>query len=72
MRACSADHGRVVWDVDTNRPYGGVNGIEAHGGSIDGPGTVVVVDGVVYTNSGYGYVGEATGNVLLAFTVDGK
>ena len=39
------------------------------GGSIGGPGPVIV-DGVVYTNSSYGYVGEATGNVLLAFSVD--
>ena len=71
MRAYSSDDGRVIWDFDTNRPFEAVDGIEAHGGSIDGPGAVVV-DGVVYTNSGYGYVGEAPGNVLLAFTVDGK
>jgi polyvinyl alcohol dehydrogenase (cytochrome) len=71
MRAYSTDDGRIVWDVDTNKTYDAVDGIEAHGGSIDGPGAVIV-DGVVYTNSGYGYVGEATGNVLLAFTVDGK
>jgi polyvinyl alcohol dehydrogenase (cytochrome) len=71
MRAYETDSGKVVWDVDTNIPYEAVNGITAHGGSIDGPGAVVV-DGVVYTNSGYGYVGEATGNVLLAFTVDGR
>ena len=71
MRAYASATGQVVWDVDTNIPYQAVDGVPAHGGSIDGPGAVVA-DGVVYTNSGYGYVGEATGNVLLAFTVDGK
>jgi polyvinyl alcohol dehydrogenase (cytochrome) len=71
LRAYSTADGKVLWDVDTNRAYQPVDGVEGHGGSIDGPGPVVV-DGVLYTNSGYGYVGEATGNVLLAYTVDGK
>jgi polyvinyl alcohol dehydrogenase (cytochrome) len=71
MRAYSTADGRVLWDIDTNQTYQTVNGVPGHGGSIDGPGPVIV-DGVVYTNSGYGYVGEATGNVLLAFTIDGK
>ncbi len=71
MRAYSAADGKVLWDVDTQKTYQTVDGVEGHGGSIDGPGPVIV-DGVVYVNSGYGYVGEATGNVLLAFTVDGK
>lgn len=71
MRAYATADGKVVWDVDTNIPYAAVNGVEGHGGAIDGPGAVIV-DGIVYTNSGYGYVGEATGNMLLAFSVDGK
>jgi polyvinyl alcohol dehydrogenase (cytochrome) len=60
-----------VWDFDTKKPYQTVNGVPGNGGSIDGPGPVIA-DGILYTNSGYGYVGEATGNVLLAFSVDGK
>jgi polyvinyl alcohol dehydrogenase (cytochrome) len=71
MRAYSAADGKVIWDVDTQQTYDTVNGVPGHGGSIDGPGPVVV-DGILYTNSGYGYVGEATGNVLLAYSVDGK
>jgi polyvinyl alcohol dehydrogenase (cytochrome) len=71
MRAYSAVDGKVVWDFDTKKPYQTVNGVTGNGGSIDGPGPVIV-DGILYTNSGYGYVGEATGNVLLAFSVDGK
>ncbi|MDB5395080.1 MAG: cytochrome Cbb3 [Rhodospirillales bacterium] len=71
MRAYSTKDGHVLWDVDTKQTYQTVNGVTGNGGSIDGPGPVVV-DGILYTNSGYGYVGEATGNVLLAFSVDGK
>jgi len=32
----------------------------------------VVSGGMVFVNSGYGFVGGMPGNVLLAFTVDGK
>jgi len=45
--------------------------VKAHGGSLDGPGPVVV-GGMLYVNSGYAFVGTAPGNVLLAFSVDGK
>ena len=62
---------RKLWDMDTQKPYDTVNGVPGNGGSIDGPGPVVV-DGVLYTNSGYGYIGETPGNVLLAYSVDGK
>jgi polyvinyl alcohol dehydrogenase (cytochrome) len=48
-----------------------VNGAKASGGSLDGPGGVVV-GGMLYVNSGYAFVGGAPGNVLLAFSVDGK
>jgi polyvinyl alcohol dehydrogenase (cytochrome) len=51
--------------------YRTVNGVKAKGGSLDGPGAVVV-GGILYVNSGYGMFGEMPGNVLLAFSVDGK
>jgi len=38
-------------------------------GSLDGAGPVVV-DGMLYVNSGYPRFGGAVGNVLLAFGVD--
>lgn len=37
----------------------------------DGPGAVVV-GGTLYVNSGYAKFGMAPGNVLLAFSADGK
>jgi polyvinyl alcohol dehydrogenase (cytochrome) len=70
LRAYSAADGRIVWDVDTKTEYHTVNAVPAHGGSIDGPGAVVV-GGTLYVNSGYGFFGTMPGNGLLAFSVDG-
>ena len=42
LRGYSADDGRIIWDVDTKGEHRTVNGVAAHGGSIDGPGVVVV------------------------------
>jgi polyvinyl alcohol dehydrogenase (cytochrome) len=71
LRAYSTTDGRTIWDVDTAREYQTVNGAKAAGGSIDGPGPVIV-GGILYVNSGYGMFGGAPGNALLAFSVDGK
>jgi polyvinyl alcohol dehydrogenase (cytochrome) len=71
LRAYSADDGRILWDFDTERDFDTVNGAKANGGSLDGPGAVIV-GGILYVNSGYTAFGGAPGNVLLAFSVDGK
>ena len=71
LRAYATGDGRIVWDVDTAVEYQSVNGVKAKGGSLDGPGPTVV-GGTLYVNSGYGMFGEMPGNVLLAFSVDGK
>jgi polyvinyl alcohol dehydrogenase (cytochrome) len=71
LRAYDAASGRIIWDVDTMGTYETVNGLTALGGSLDGPGPVVV-GGMLYVNSGYAFTGGAPGNVLLAFSVDGK
>jgi polyvinyl alcohol dehydrogenase (cytochrome) len=67
LRAYSTRDGRVLWDYDTVREYTTVNGVTAKGGSI-GNGGVAVVDGMLFTNSGYSNV--MPGNVLLAFSAD--
>jgi polyvinyl alcohol dehydrogenase (cytochrome) len=59
----------VLWDIDTAREFTGVNGVKGNGGSIDGPGAVVVT-GMVYINSGYARQGGMPGNVLLAYGAD--
>ncbi|NIP96231.1 MAG: PQQ-binding-like beta-propeller repeat protein [Akkermansiaceae bacterium] len=65
VRAYSPETGEVLWDYDTNRPFDTVNGVEARGGSVNGPG-VTVVDGWLYVGTGYGLFGMP-GNALLAF-----
>jgi polyvinyl alcohol dehydrogenase (cytochrome) len=69
LRAYSTIDGRILWDFDTAREYQTVNGIAASGGSLD-HGGATIVNGVVYVNSGGG--AAHPGNVLLAFSVDGK
>jgi len=71
LRAYSTEDGKILWDIDTMMDYKTVNQVKAHGGSLDGPGPVIV-GGVVYVNSGYAFAGSAPGNVLLAFSADGK
>ena len=71
LRAYSAEDGHILWDVDTAKDFKTANGVKAHGGALDGPGAVIV-GGTLFVNSGYAFLGAAPGNVLLAFSVDGK
>ena len=66
LRAYSSEDGAILWDFDTARDFQTVNGVTGNGGSIDGPGPVVV-KGMVYVNSGYSRQAGMPGNVLLAF-----
>lgn len=68
IRAYAAATGEVIWEFDTNVPFATVNGIEANGGSMDGPGAVVA-GGMLYVTSGNGGIVGRPGNVLLAFGV---
>jgi polyvinyl alcohol dehydrogenase (cytochrome) len=67
VRAYDAATGKVLWEFNTIRDFDTVNRVQARGGSIDGPG-VVVVGGTVFVTSGYSRNGGIPGNVLLAFT----
>ena len=71
LRAYSTRDGTIIWDFDTAQQVDTVNGGRAKGGALDGGGPTIV-DGVLYTNSGYGRLIGHPGNLLLAFTVDGK
>lgn len=71
VRAYSAEDGKVLWDFDTVKDFQTVNGIKGKGGALDGAGPVVI-NGMVFVNSGYPRFGGLPGNVLLAFTPDGK
>jgi polyvinyl alcohol dehydrogenase (cytochrome) len=68
LRAYATDDARLLWEIDTARDYTTVNGVLAHGGALDGPGPIVV-NGMLYVNSGYAQWGGLPGNVLLAFEV---
>jgi len=69
LRAYSADDGKILWDFDTAKEYGAVNGVPARGGSLDGAGPVIA-GGMLFVNSGYPRNGGMPGNVLLAFSVE--
>ena len=71
FRAYSTTDGRVLWDFDTAKEYTTANGVRASGGSID-VGGPAIANGVVATTSGYGQWGGMRGNVLLAFSVEGR
>ena len=71
LRGYSATDGKIIWDFDTAHEFTSVNAVKASGGSMDGPGPVVA-GGMLYVSSGYGSWGGLNGNVLLAFSVDGK
>ena len=72
LRAYATKDGSIVWDFDTAaQPYDAINGMKAKGGTLDGGGPTIA-NGILYTNSGYGRLIGQPGNVLLAFTVDGK
>lgn len=71
LRAYSSEDGSVLWDFDTAREYASANGVKARGGALDGPGPVVV-NGMVFVNSGYARFGGAPGNVLLMFAPAGE
>ncbi len=71
LRAYAAADGRVIWDYDTQGKYETVNGVPGHGGSLDGAGPVVG-GGMLFVGSGDPAGGVMSGNVILAFSVDGK
>jgi polyvinyl alcohol dehydrogenase (cytochrome) len=71
LRAYSTKDGAILWDYDTVRDYDTVNMVKAKGGSLDAAGPAVA-GGMLFVNSGYGYFNAIPGNVLLAFSVDGR
>jgi polyvinyl alcohol dehydrogenase (cytochrome) len=71
LRAYSSDTGDVIWEYDTRTEVTTRSGVLAHGGSMGGGGPVVH-GGMLYAASGYGVYSHMPGNVLYAFSVDGR
>jgi polyvinyl alcohol dehydrogenase (cytochrome) len=70
FRAYSTSDGSIVLDIDTVQTYKTTNGVPGRGGSLNVAGPAIS-GGTVIINSGYVQNGMP-GNVLLAYTVDGK
>jgi polyvinyl alcohol dehydrogenase (cytochrome) len=69
VRAYSSEDGKVLWEFNTNGEFDTVNGVKGTGASIDGS-PLIVGDGMIYVNSGYGGIAARPGNLLLAFGVE--
>ena len=70
IRAYSSETGAIVWDFDTAQSFETINGVRAVGGAVNGY-PQIVAHGFLYVNSGASLLSR-TGNVMLAFTVDGR
>ena len=71
LRAYDVLDGNILWDFDTAQDFKTVNLVKSHGGSINYAGTVVG-GGMLFVTSGYSVNAGMPGNVLLAFSEDGK
>ena len=71
LRGYDSSDGHVLWDFDTVRDFVTVNQVKARGGSMDGTGPSIA-GGFLYASAGYARFPVMGGNVLLAFSVDGK
>jgi len=71
VRAYGTADGIPLWDFNTIDKVDTINGVPAHGGSISSAGPAVA-GGVLYVMSGYSRSALMPGNVLLAFSVEGK
>ncbi|HEX4951219.1 MAG TPA: PQQ-binding-like beta-propeller repeat protein [Blastocatellia bacterium] len=71
LRAYATKDGRILWEVDTALPVPTVNAGVTKGGTLDGGGPTIA-NGMLYTNSGYGRLIGQPGNLLLAFSIEGK
>jgi polyvinyl alcohol dehydrogenase (cytochrome) len=69
IRAYDTTDGKIIWDYDTLRDFDTVNGIKAHGGSMNGTGPSVA-GGMLFTNSGYSRNPVMPGNAFLAFSAE--
>ncbi len=69
LRAYDARDGRIIWDFDAARDFETVNGAKAQGGSLNASGPAIA-GGMLYVQAGY--TNGIAGNVLLAFSVDGR
>jgi polyvinyl alcohol dehydrogenase (cytochrome) len=68
LRAYDGFNGDILWEIDTSLDFETVNGYQAHGGSISGPGPAVG-DGHLLVNSGYDFGDQMPGSLLMTFSL---
>jgi polyvinyl alcohol dehydrogenase (cytochrome) len=71
LRAYDSTAVDIIWDFDTLQQFQTVNGIKAHGGSINGSAPIVA-GGMLFCHSGYARLPVMPGKVLLTFAVEEK
>ena len=71
LRAFDSTDGSTLWETNTRRSFGIRNGIEATGGSIEADGPVIM-NGKLFITTGYEKWGEAPGNTLLVYSINGE
>jgi polyvinyl alcohol dehydrogenase (cytochrome) len=70
MRAFAMKDGKIIWEFPTmGKEFSTLNGVKGTPGSFGGSGPTVI-DGMVYSGSGYAIVGGTPGNMLFAWAVE--
>ena len=64
LRAYAREDGELIWQKNLLGEYDSVSGEVATGGAFSGGG-VLVANGLVYVNAGYGYNNHIPGNALI-------
>lgn len=70
LRIFDSKTGETVWDFDTARDFETVNGVKGFGGAISGGAAPIAHDGQLLVSSGYGFISNLPGNVLLVFEAE--
>jgi polyvinyl alcohol dehydrogenase (cytochrome) len=64
--AFDPETGSIIWSFDSKRSFDTLNGVPAHGGSLDNAGPAIG-NGYLVLQSGYSYINQMPGNVMLVF-----
>lgn len=70
MRAHDANTGKVLYQIDTTKPFASISGEMATGGSFGGGSGTTAKNGLVVISSGYGIYAHMPGNMLMMLSVE--
>lgn len=70
MRAHDADTGKVLYQIDTTKPFTSISGDMATGGSFGGGSGATAKNGLIAISSGYGIYAHMPGNMLMMLSVE--